>query len=431
VASPVIIFEDPGVKNFYPLTLTRPVCGLLCGALTLADKIRLSLKRLGDREGSAWAADSFGEPVLLYHVRDHISPLLEGAVRSYGDLIRDSGSALLLNGRALITPEMLEAIAPARPAAYWAEGAVVAAVCGAEQAAGLDGAIGAPLGTDILADLPSVDIQAPIVKYPWDLLRLNGSQIASDLALIQPRPARHAPEGVHFVNESSISLGENVSLAPGAVLDASGGPILAEDGVTVMANSSLQGPLFMGKETIVKMGARIYGGTSIGPACKIGGEVAETIIQGCSNKQHDGFLGHSYLGEWVNLGAGTDTSDLKNNYSTVKVDINGEAVDSGEMFVGLFMGDHSKCGIGTTFNTGTVVGVCCNIFGSGYPPKSIPSFVWGGTGKSEEYDPARAIDTARRVMKRRGRNLDPKQEALLREVYEITSGSRGTFLSGV
>ena len=178
------------------------------------------------------------------------------------------------------------------------------------------------------------------------------------------------------------------------------------------------------------MGARIYGETSIGPGCKIGGEIAETIVHGFSNKQHEGFVGHSYLGEWVNLGAGTDTSDLKNNYSTVRVRLHREIVDSGEMFVGLFMGDHSKCGIGTTFNTGTVVGTCCNIFGSDYPPKYIPSFLWGGSAGFEEHDPDRALETARRAMRRRGREPGAELEAVLRKVYEITSDSRGAFIKG-
>jgi UDP-N-acetylglucosamine diphosphorylase/glucosamine-1-phosphate N-acetyltransferase len=155
--------------------------------------------------------------------------------------------------------------------------------------------------------------------------------------------------------------------------------------------------------------------------------VGESIIHGYSNKQHDGFVGHSYLGEWVNIGAGTDTSDMKNNYSTVRLSIEGRPVDSGRPFVGLFMGDHSKCGIGTTFNTGTVAGVCCNIFGAGFPPKYMPSFTWGGNAGFNEHDPERAIETARTAMARRGKTLDAEGESILREVYELTREARLAF----
>jgi UDP-N-acetylglucosamine diphosphorylase/glucosamine-1-phosphate N-acetyltransferase len=211
------------------------------------------------------------------------------------------------------------------------------------------------------------------------------------------------------------------------VIDASEGPVAIADGVTVMANASLAGPLSIGAGSILKMGAKIYGETTIGPVCKVGGEVGESIIHGYSNKQHDGFVGHSYLGQWVNIGAGTDTSDMKNNYSAVRLSVGGESVDSGHPFVGLFMGDHSKCGIGTTFNTGTIAGVCCNIFGAGFPPKFIPSFSWGGNAGFSEHDSEKAIETARIAMARRDRELDSAGESILREVFELTREERLTF----
>ncbi|MFQ5631881.1 MAG: glucose-1-phosphate thymidylyltransferase, partial [bacterium] len=168
----------------------------------------------------------------------------------------------------------------------------------------------------------------------------------------------------------------------------------------------------------IKIGAKIYGGTTIGAVCKVGGEVEGSILHGYANKQHEGFLGHAYLGEWTNLGADTNNSDLKNNYKSVRVNVNGEIVDSGSTFVGLFMGDHSKSGINTMFNTGTVVGVSCNVFGSGYPKKYIPSFTWGGVDADEKYDLEKALETARAVMSRRNKQMTPAQEALLRRIYE-------------
>jgi UDP-N-acetylglucosamine diphosphorylase/glucosamine-1-phosphate N-acetyltransferase len=232
----------------------------------------------------------------------------------------------------------------------------------------------------------------------------------------------------HVAGQENIRIGREVRISPGVVIDATRGPVSIEDGAVLMPNASLEGPIHIGRGSIIKMCARIYGGTTIGPVCKVGGEVAESIIQGYSNKQHDGFVGHSYLGEWINVGAGTDTSDMKNNYSPVSVQVGGNSVESGQLFVGLFMGDHSKTGIGSVFNTGSVVGVCCNIFGADYPPKYVPSFTWGGTSGFEEHDLEKAIETARRVMGRRGQTLDSQAELVLRKVFGHTADERHQFL---
>jgi UDP-N-acetylglucosamine diphosphorylase/glucosamine-1-phosphate N-acetyltransferase len=226
------------------------------------------------------------------------------------------------------------------------------------------------------------------------------------------------------VDEGRIRIGRNVRISPGVSIDASSGPVRLEDDVAVMSGATLSGPLHVGPGSTIKMGARIYGETTIGPVCKVGGEVAESVIHGYSNKQHDGFIGHSYLGEWVNIGAGSNTSDMKNNYSTVRVDVGGTTVDSGHLFVGLFVGDHSKSGIGTVFNTGSVLGVCSNIFGADYPPKYMPSFVWGGSRGFVEHELPKAIETARRSMARRGKTLDEHGETVLRTVFELTAGER-------
>jgi len=170
--------------------------------------------------------------------------------------------------------------------------------------------------------------------------------------------------------------------------------------------------------------AKIYEGTSIGEYCKIGGEVEESIFQGYTNKQHDGFLGHSYLGEWINLGADTNNSDLKNNYSPVKVTINGKEIDSENLFVGLIMGDHSKTGINTMFNTGTVVGVGCNIYGGDFPPKYLPSFMWGNSKKMKEHDFKKFLQTTERVLTRRDKKLTPNTKEMLQKVFDLTKKER-------
>jgi UDP-N-acetylglucosamine diphosphorylase/glucosamine-1-phosphate N-acetyltransferase len=412
VPNPVIIFEDERFKNLYPLALTRPVFGLRCGILTLARKSEMALGAVAG-----------------YHMRDYLAPVAGGAVKSYSDLLGEGDPALLLNGRVVMTPALAGAFEPGWRGAYVSGGTVVAAAVGREHAGALDEAVGSALAGSLFDGLPVREVEAAFIDYPWDLVNLNGPEIESDHRLLGFKGIHaEVPDGVWLVNEADIYVGEGASLSPGVVLDASEGPVHIGNGASVMANACLKGPVHIGEGSTIKMGAKIYGETSIGPVSKIGGEVAETIVHGYANKQHEGFVGHSYLGEWVNLGAGTETSDLKNNYSTVRVRLDDKAVDSGEMFVGLYMGDHSKCGIGTTFNTGTVVGACCNIFGAGYPPKFIASFSWGGSQGFEEYDLSSAIETAGRAMRRRGVEPGPEVEAVLKKVYEITGDSREAFI---
>jgi UDP-N-acetylglucosamine diphosphorylase/glucosamine-1-phosphate N-acetyltransferase len=423
-----VVFEDEGCSNLYPLTLTRPVFGLICGTMTLAERIRWELARSAADEGP-WQEAVGGSPRLNYHLRDYLAPGLDASVRSYENIYKTCDVITFINGRLLFDAGMLGEIDPGRPGRYISGGQVAVANVPKDRSQVLDRLIGRPLSHTTFDGLPAVDLDARLVTYPWELVGMNGGSIESDFELLGGRLFKSEPPSmVHMLREDRIRIGSDVRLSPGVVVDASKGPVILEDGVRVMANASLEGPLHVGAGTIIKMGAKIYGETSIGPVSKIGGEVAETIVQGFANKQHEGFVGHSYLGEWVNLGAGTETSDMKNNYSPVRVPISGSLVDSGEMFVGLFMGDHSKSGIGSVFSTGSVIGVCCNIFGADYPPKYIPSFAWGGSSGFDEYDPDRAIETARVVMARRGKQLDPHAESVLRHVHGITSGEREEFL---
>ena len=204
------------------------------------------------------------------------------------------------------------------------------------------------------------------------------------------------------------------------------GPILVEKGVVIMEGAMIRGPVHICEGSIIKMGAKIYGPTVIGPYCKIGGEVSNSIFLGYSNKAHDGFLGHSIIGEWCNIGAGTSNSNLKNNYDTVKIwdYASKKFKDSEKQFLGLYMGDHSKCAINTSFNTGTTVGVSCNIFGSGFPRNYIPSFSWGGPSGYKDYDIEKAITTAQIVMKRRGIEMSSEYEKMLKGLFSMTASFR-------
>ncbi len=425
MSRPIVVFEDERASDLYPLTLTRPVFDLRCGIRTLIEKLLVSLRG----QGKGWWATDGDEPLVQVHIRGYLQDATTLPLVRYAELFKAFKTVTLINGRVLMDARVLESLSSDWQGKYVSQGQVVAASVSSDLLEPLERSLGRTLDGEIFEDLPEKPIEADLISYPWDLVRLNGSQIEADFRMFKGLASEtDLPDGVYLVNPDLIRIGRDVRLGPGVVIDASDGCVFLDDGVVVMPNASLKGPLYIGKRSVVKMGATIYGETSIGPVSKVGGEIAESIIQGYSNKQHEGFLGHSYLGEWVNLGAGTNTSDMKNNYSSVRVTINGKAVDTGELFVGLFMGDHSKCGIGTVFNTGTVVGVCCNIFGAGYPPKYIPSFCWGGASVFAEHDLEKALETARRAMRRRKRELSEAERALLKHIFETTSKERIEFL---
>jgi hypothetical protein len=427
---PIIVFEDDRVSSLYPLMLTRPVFDLRCGILQLADKIRIGLKAISERGGDTfWKLLPNGDADIRFHLRDYLATGREGSVESYGRLSREFDVLTFLNGRLLFEGRLVDAIDPDWKGKYVCDETVVFANIPRERIGSLDGRLGMPIDKGFFSDLPSRSIDARMISHPWDAVRQNGEEIHNDFLLLGGGHIDSEPApGVYLINEAQIGISPDVSISPGVVMDATAGPISIGSGTVLMSNVSVKGPVHIGSGSVVKMGAKIYGQTTIGPVCRVGGEVAETIIQGYANKQHEGFLGHSYLGEWVNLGAGTNTSDMKNNYSTVRVSIAGEPVDSGQMFVGLYAGDHSKTGIGMIFNTGSVVGICCNLYGADYPPKYIPSFTWGGASGFEEHDLERALVTTSRVMERRGKSLGPLDQSVLKHVFDLTSEERQAFL---
>ena len=218
--------------------------------------------------------------------------------------------------------------------------------------------------------------------------------------------------GTHIDDPENLWVGDDVSLGAGVVIATGPGPVVLDRGVEIQPHVYLEGPLYIGPGTIIKAGSRILGETSIGAGCRIAGEVAETTCGDLSNKQHDGFIGHSLLGSWVNLGALTTCSDLKNNYGPVRVDLGEGPVETGQRFIGLMLGDHAKTAIGTLFDTGTSVGFAANIFGSQRPPKFVGNFCWGGTEGCPLYEVERALNTAAVVMGRRGCKLTEQHRAL-------------------
>jgi len=404
----ICVFEDEHFNRLYPLTLTRPVFDLRCGISLLREKII--------RHFPGSRLHLFCREYLVDVVRETAPDVAVNKI--------DSKPCLFINGRFIIG-EKLPSL-PAHNMAWRNNGEVAAAYISGSRLASLPQNKDGIIPSSWFDELPSEDIDGIFIRYPWDLVHHNPEQIKTDFAYFNRggQLLGKIYPNVTLLNEKNIYIAAGARIKSGAVLDAEDGPIFIDEGATIMANACLQGPVFVGAKSTIKMGAKIYESTSIGEGCKVGGEVEESIIHSYSNKQHEGYLGHAYLGQWVNLGADTNNSDLKNNYGTVKVYIDGEMVDSGSLFVGLIMGDHSKSGINTMFNTGTVVGVMSNVFGAGYPEKFIPSFTWGGIEKMEAYSLEKGLEAAHRVMARRKMLLSAAQEKMLSQVFKITADER-------
>jgi UDP-N-acetylglucosamine diphosphorylase/glucosamine-1-phosphate N-acetyltransferase len=255
-----------------------------------------------------------------------------------------------------------------------------------------------------LQDLPHSMPQSRLPAYIWDLLGWNEEAIVADFIdrhePSQPKPAGH----YHTVNDANVWFGRNVALSPGAVLDGSKGPVILADGCVIGANAVLQGPCYVGPSSQVSAHAHIRAGTTIGPLCKVGGEVSNSILMGFTNKAHEGFLGDSYIGEWVNLGAGSTTSNLKNTYGEVTMPVDGQLVKTGRQFLGSLIGDHTKSAIGTRFMTGSYIGYCSMIATSGYVPRFVPSYTFLTDSGAGPYRMEKATEMMKLVFNRRHRS---------------------------
>jgi UDP-N-acetylglucosamine diphosphorylase / glucose-1-phosphate thymidylyltransferase / UDP-N-acetylgalactosamine diphosphorylase / glucosamine-1-phosphate N-acetyltransferase / galactosamine-1-phosphate N-acetyltransferase len=413
----ICLFEDSKYSQLLPLAYFRPVYFLKCGARTLKEKVEAAYPRL---------------PVDL-HCRKYLAEVvrMQNPQSRVNELT--AKQYLFINGRAIVDEKFAKAVHAegAGDTVYVQEGQVVAARLSGENLRRIAVKIPEVYSLSDFDGISKKELRATLVQYPFELVKQNGMQLRADFSAVARRlkgrkiRGKVSP-GVSLINKKDIFIGEGSVVKPGVVIDAGQGPVFIAKNVTVMPHSTIIGPAYIGNGSIIKVGAKVYEDTSIGASCKVGGEVEASIIDGYSNKQHDGFLGHSYLGAWVNLGAGTTNSDLKNNYGVVKVTIDGKVIDSGEQFVGVTVGDHTKTAINTLFNTGTVVGVVSNIVANGFPPKSVPSFAWGGDGGIfTAYDVERAIETARKVMARRNVVLSDAEAALFRTVFDLTADERG------
>jgi UDP-N-acetylglucosamine diphosphorylase/glucosamine-1-phosphate N-acetyltransferase len=277
-------------------------------------------------------------------------------------------------------------------------------------------------------DYKQIELEETIlqIKNTWDIFSLNAEALQQDFDLItEGRTSQPIPEGTRYINKENIFIEEGAEINF-AILNASKGPIYIGKDAIVLENSAVQGPFAMCEKAVLKMGAKIYGATTLGPFCKVGGEVNNSVLFAYSSKGHDGYLGNSVIGEWCNLGADTNNSNLKNNYAEVKLwnYDTGSFAKTGLQFCGLMMGDHSKCGINSMFNTGTVIGVSTNLFGSGFLRNFVPSFSWGGASGFTEYKTNKVFEVAEIVMKRKDIIFDDKEQKILEHIFEETKKYR-------
>ncbi len=419
---PVYIFEDDDYENFLPLTINRAVFQLRLGIDVIFEK---------------WKAH-FPQKDLRLCLRGSLAGLTTRNTNlSCNDLSRlPETGAVFVNGRFIPDRTLLADITSVDgPGLILCNGNLVSAIVppDSDEARNLGRMNFWGYGhfKAIVKDLPKCDVKAREVRHIWDFVSMNPQQICLDFDRIAPNAKDGLIQnGAEVDHTCLIYSRESVCIKNGAVIDgqvvidARGGPVFIDSGAYIQPHTHIAGPCFVGSDTILA-GGKIREGCSIGPVCKIGGELEETIVLGHSNKFHEGFIGHAYVGEWVNLGAMTTNSDLKNNYGSVRVDLGGGQVDTGMTKVGSFVGDHVKTGIGTMLNTGITIGFACNIFGAGLvEDKFVPPFCWGGTGKYSVHDIDRAIGTARAVMERRGVPFSEIDERLFRSIFDETARQR-------
>ena len=387
----VILFDDAAIRmELLPFTFTRPVAALRTGILTIAEKWEKYLS----------------EPV-SYLTEDY----LQGKYPA-----QFSGDHLFVNGAICPDPSLVEAVRSLTTGQSLMKGQLLLATRTGEKNPKVAGARAIEYAGTF-----------HVIDDPCKLFQDNAAQIVSDFELVTAgrKSAGWSDPHTRVYGADQVFVEEG-AVIQAAVLNASTGPIYIGKNTEVQEGSLIRGPFVLGDQSVLNMGCKMRGNITIGPMCKMGGEVSNAVVLGYSNKAHDGYLGSSVIGEWCNLGADTNTSNLKNNYDAVKLwsYAKGGFRSTGLTFVGLMMGDHSKCGINTMFNSGTVTGVSANIFGDGYPRNFIPSFAWGGTAGFSTFQLSRALETAERAMGRRSTKLSDADRPILKTVFEMTAHER-------
>jgi UDP-N-acetylglucosamine diphosphorylase/glucosamine-1-phosphate N-acetyltransferase len=408
----IAFYEDATAKNFSPIALSRPVFELVCGRFSMRERI---LKCLGATEWGVFLRPYLEETYRESHPEAHVNDL---------SWLHEAPT-LFVNGRWIPTQDELKNL-------------------NHDQSGMIDETLASftldPLDvpllkeetwddflTKVIATQKPKQSQGILVDYPWDLINHNATQLSIDFGLcrVASQEWQPGPQVDVLGRRKDIFVDPTVTLDPFVVLDARNGPISIDAEARIQSFTRLEGPCHIGRNSQL-FRANVRGATTIGPACRVGGEVEASVLHGYVNKYHDGFLGHSYLCPWVNLGALTTNSDLKNDYSNIRIPLSGEMIDSGQTKVGCFIGDHTKTAIGSLINTGSSIGVMCLVLPNGeLLPKHIPSFSrFRHEELSEETDIANNLQAARKTMNRRNCELTASQERLLRQLYVETRSER-------
>lgn len=409
----IALFEDQAATNFAPIALLRPVFELMCGHFGTRERA-LQFLPVSD-----WAAFARPELVDVYR-EEHPACKLNNV-----DWLR-AGPTLLINGRWLTDPKTYATITPGSVGII--DGTVVYLTLDPLEAALISGDNWDECLPQIARTRHRVAAPGKLAAYPWDLVHHNPDQIKADFKARELGLSQAEEQGPHVAilgPAHNVFIDLTASIDPFVVIDARKGPVSIEAGAMIQAFTRLEGPCHIGAKSQL-FRANVREGTSIGPVCRVGGEIEGAILHGYVNKYHDGFLGHSYVCPWVNLGALSTNSDLKNDYSTVRVPLSGHPIESGEMKVGCFIGDHTKTAIGSLFNTGSSIGVMSLILPDGeLLPKHVPSFsrIWHGE-LIDGLPLEKGLATARAAMERRNKRLTVAQETLLRKVHATTHAER-------
>lgn len=389
----VLLFDDPAIRgSLLPFTFTRPVADIRVGILKISEK---------------WEKYSGVEVSFL--TQDYLQKKFP----------RNSGISLAINGSWLPEEGSIEILKSLKEDEILVSGKTILATYIGETEKNL--------GSALEKKQVQLEKEPVLLQKTWQIFQFNAAEIRKDFKLLTKGRVSQAISDPHTM----VYGKENIFIEVGAkikaaVLNAEGGPIYIGKNTEIQEGSLIRGPFALCEGSTINMGAKLRGDTTVGPHSKVGGEVSNSVIFGYSNKGHEGFLGNSVVGEWCNLGADTNTSNLKNNYAPVKLwdYTKGGFANTGLQFCGLMMGDHSKCGINTMFNTGTVVGVGANIFGDGFPRNFIPSFSWGGAAGFSTFTLPKFEETAKAVYGRRGKEFTAEEKEILEKVFELTKSYR-------
>lgn len=411
----ILVYEDSGYKYLYPLNLFRASFDIRCGANTILQRIECIIDNKYE---------------ISLHCRNNLASYLKEVHKhKINSITKDD--FLLLNGRAVFNLDSLKYLISKKEknSYYIFNNEIVGAYIAKDKIQTVKEKIESSdnvLDRDFfeMLKLKSISLKdnfnIRVINFSWDVIDhiLHGGledDLNYFLNLKENKKLQRLKNRDSFIEHKKIFVSKNINILPEVVLDASAGKIVIEDFTTIEPFSFVKGPVYIGKNCLIKSGSKIYGPCVIGENSKVAGEIAESVLHSYVNKQHDGFIGHSYICPFVNLGADTVTSDLKNNYSKIIMKLNGEDINTGMQFLGSIIGDHSKTSINTMLNTGSLIGIFANIFGGGFPSKEIGSFTWNEAGKKPvKYDIEKGIETAKIVMERRAIKASSAYEKLVR-----------------